>query len=296
MRFTLAVMLTGVALTVPGVARADVVDAATAGPVRSITYNVCGAHCPSAMKLGAWTAAIKKQIIAWDADAVMLQELCIGQWIAVRDALPGYRAVWGSTVLAADGCGQWGGTDHRFGLGVLVKTAEVERYVASLAVPDGREHRAVLCARGLVDGRTTLVCSTHLAQYVEPDNGSAELMRHVDGWAAGGPVILGGDFNANPDYPALDPVRAGLPGVGRFAEVDENDRDHFTKSCLDAGAAECRSGEPTGAVNGSPRKFDHIFVSTADFHTVRGDAVEPGLSDHLLLRGAASPEARQSGT
>ncbi|MGC5309760.1 FG-GAP-like repeat-containing protein [Micromonospora zamorensis] len=276
-------------------ARADVVNPSTAPSVRSISYNVCGAYvCQSPLDTASWTAEVRQQVTEWDADAVMLQELCIGQWIGLRSALSdlGYQAVWTSTQTAS-GCAKWDVSgDNRFGLGVFVKAATADRYAANLTVPTGQASRAVLCARAVLDGRATLACSAHLAQYIEPDNGSTEMMGHVDQWAAGLPVIIGADMNEVPTSPALDPVRAGLPGTGSFAEVDENDRQYFTQDCLDAGLAACHSGEPTSIVGGTPKKFDHIFLSSQDFHTVRGDAVEPGLSDHLLLRGAAWFETR----
>ncbi|TWG16223.1 endonuclease/exonuclease/phosphatase family metal-dependent hydrolase [Micromonospora taraxaci] len=276
-------------------ARADVVDPSTAPSVRSISYNVCGADdCQSPLDTADWVAALRQQVTDWNADAVMLQELCIGQWIGLRSALRdlGYQAVWTST-LAASGCAKWDASgDNRYGLGVFVKAATADRYVANLTVPTGQEPRAVLCARAVLDGRATLACSTHLAQYIKPDNGSSEMMGHVDQWAAGLPVIIGADVNGVPTSPATDPIRVGLPGTGSFAEVDENDRQYFTQDCLDAAVAACRSGEPTSIVGGIPKKFDHIFLSAQDFHTVRGDAVEPGLSDHLLLRGAAWFETR----
>lgn len=282
------------ALLLPGTAHADEVDPASAPNVRSLSYNVCGAYsgCRSELDTAAWTARMVEEIQAWDADTVLLQELCIGQWTALRDALPGYSAVWTSPATAS-GCAKWSADGStRFGLGVLVRTDAVERYVAPLTVPAGEEPRSVLCAKGPVDGRTTLACTTHLAQYIQPDNGSAEALGHIDTWAVGAPVILGGDFNAAPDYRALDPVRAGLPGTGRFAEVDENDRDYFTAACLAAGSTECRSGEPTVDISGTPKKFDHVFVTAGDFYGVRGDATDPGLSDHKLLRGAAYAEPR----
>ncbi len=290
---TAAIIGAGLLVAVPA-ARADIVDPGTAPPIRVVSYNVCGASsvCRSPLTTARWVAAIKREITAWNADTVMLQELCIGQWIALRAALPGYSPVWTSTVRAS-GCAKWSPTgDSRFGLGVFVRAPAVDRFVANLTVPAGQEPRAVLCARGPVDGRLTLACTTHLAQYIQPDNGSGQAMAFIDAWAAGLPVILGADVNEVPNSAALDPIRAGGPGTGAFAEVDENDRDHFTQACLDAGASECRSGEPTVTINGTPKKFDDIFVTAADFHTVRGDAVEPGLSDHLLLRGAAHPEQR----
>jgi len=282
----------GVGLLIPAAtARADVVDSATAPSIRSITYNVCGGYtpCQSGLDTPSWVNAMKSEITAWDSDAVMLQELCIGQWAALRSALPGYSAVWTSTTTT-DGCAKWDANgDKRFGLGVFVKAPSVDRYAANLTVPTGQEPRAVLCARGPVDGRTTLVCATHLAQYIQPDNGSSQVMARIDGWASGLPVILGADMNESPGSPALDPIRNGLPGTGPFAEADENDTDYFTQACLDAGVSSCRSGEPTIA---GGKKFDDIFLTARDFHTVRADAIEPGLSDHKLLRGAAYAETR----
>ncbi|MGC5020625.1 FG-GAP-like repeat-containing protein [Micromonospora sp. DT47] len=293
---TLTTFMVSAALVGGAPARADVVDPSTAPSVRSISYNVCGAYvvCQSPLDTASWLGAMRQQVTAWDADAVMLQELCIGQWIGLRSALRdlGYQAVWTSTQTAS-GCAKWDGSgDDRFGLGVFVKAPAADRYVANLTVPAGQASRAVLCARAVLDGRATLACSAHLAQYIEPDNGSAEMMGYVDRWAAGLPVIIGADMNEVPTSPALDPVRAGLPGTGPFAEVDENDREYFTQDCVDAGVAVCPSGEPTAIVGGIPKKFDDIFLSAQDFHTVRGDAVEPGLSDHLLLRGAAWFETR----
>lgn len=282
-------------LTAPAFAE-DVVDPATAPPVRTITYNVCGAHdCQTDLDLTAWTAELVEQTLAWDTDALMLQELCFGQWAALRDALPGYSGVWTSTTTDPD-CGDWSVTgDTRFGLGVFVKAPAVERYAANLTVPAGKEPRSVLCARGPVDGRTTLACTTHLAQYIEPDNGSAQAMGYIDTWAAGAPVILGADLNAGTgtEYdPVLNPIRTGLPGTGPFAEADGTDQTFFTEACKGSGATSCHTGEPTIA---SGKKFDHVFLSARDFHTVRADAFEPEspgvkpLSDHKLLRAAARP-------
>ncbi|GAA3395609.1 FG-GAP-like repeat-containing protein [Streptomyces roseoviridis] len=302
-------------------AGADAVDPGTAPPIRTLSYNVCGAKsdCRSALEVSDWTAEVREETLAWDTDALLLQELCFGQWKHLRNALPGYTGVW-SASAHAPGCAKWDpepaadddpatAPDTRFGVGIFVKGAAVDRHAAYLPTATGMEKRQVLCARGPVDGRATLVCTTHLAQhqYKEPTNGDVALLAQVDTWAAGLPVILGGDFNHRPESTELDGIRAGLPGTGPFAEADENDTDWFSQTCRDAGAATCRTGEPTTVVRteadpeGTPAKFDHVFLSSRDFHTVRADALEPGaagtapLSDHLLLRTAAHPEARPAG-
>ncbi|MER8042956.1 FG-GAP-like repeat-containing protein [Streptomyces sp. NPDC094032] len=288
-------LLVSAVLTTAGPATAeDLVEPATAPPARVISYNVCGNSlpCRSQLDLPTWTAKVKEQALSWDADALMLQELCFGQWTSLRTALAdaGYVGVWGFTTKVS-GCAQWG-TDTGFGLGVFVKAPAVDRYTASLTT--AYEPRSVLCARGPLDGRTTLLCTTHLDQKITPDNGSSQVMAQIDGWAAGIPVVLGGDFNAAPSYPALDPIRTGLPGTGPFVEADGTDRDFFTKECVDGGAAECRSGEPT-TYDG--KKFDHVFYSARDFHTVRADALDVPegtvpLSDHKVLRAAAAPKSQ----
>ncbi|GAB3968848.1 hypothetical protein [Plantactinospora veratri] len=104
-----------------------------------------------------------------------------------------------------------------------------------------------------------------------PDNGAGQLMAYVGQWAGTSPVLLGADVNADSFTSAvLGPIRAGAGGTGRFAEVDENDRDYFSPACMAAGVSECDTGEGTIA---GERKLDVIFVTAADYHTVRGDAI-----------------------
>lgn len=292
------------------VVRADAVAAGSAGPVRMITYNVCGAYqgdparpgdtgCRSPYRLDVWARVVEREVAVWDADVVLLQELCFGQWAALGARLRGYQPVWVATKPNAPGCRPWvADGDHRFGMGVFVRAAQPVRQFQALltplmAVPAGEEVRAVLCARAPVDGRTTLVCTTHLSpSNYGPDQGTAQVMTHIAAWSGGAPVILGGDFNATPEAAAMDPVHRGTAATGPFTEVDGSDRAHFRPGCRSAGATECRSGEPTFKPSGGT-KLDHLFVSTRHFDTVGGQAVGTELTrvrpDHLLLRGAAAP-------
>ncbi|WP_425564044.1 hypothetical protein [Nonomuraea longicatena] len=65
----------------------------------------------------------------WDADVVMFQEMCHGQWTFLRDLLQGrpsgpkYDSVWGASLPSARGCGKWGGDSDRFGLAIFVAAA-----------------------------------------------------------------------------------------------------------------------------------------------------------------------------
>jgi len=289
----------GLLLPATGARAVENTDPATAGPVRTVSYNVCGASftCQSKLPLGEWATAVTDQVTAWDADAVMLQELCAGQYEELTHRLVGYNGQFTRTLTAAADsngprCSKWDPTDAGYGIGLFVRSPAVDQFSASLTVPAGKEARAVQCARGPIDGRTTLVCNTHLADYIDNDgtpdgptkvhelgrndNGSGQVLAHLDLWAAGLPVILGGDFNATPGEGVLTPFMRGTAGTGPFADVDENDDTY-------------PDGEDTTTGVG---KIDYVFVSAPDFHSVSAAVLEPGLSDHKLLRGAAYPEKR----
>ncbi|BAL88284.1 putative endonuclease/exonuclease/phosphatase-family protein [Actinoplanes missouriensis 431] len=287
------VLACSAALLVPATPNlADDVTPSNVPSVRVLSYNVCGSYsvCQYTGQFGTWLNTVETQVTTWNADVLMLQELCIEQWSQLRSRLAarGYVGIFASTVSAAPGCPKWGSTDARFGMGTFVRAPAVDRFVANLTVPAGEEARAVLCARGPVGGRTTLICNTHVAAYMTPDNGMSQVLGYVDAWAAGLPIILGGDVNARPGSTALQVARAGVAGTGGFAEVDETDRDQFTDECKKAMVDECASGEKTTTTV----KIDHILVTTRDFHTVKAVVSDPGLSDHRLLVGAAYPEAK----
>lgn len=294
--------LVTVVVLLPGAPPPDTVVAATAPAIRVLTYNVCGADdnpdvrgriCQYQGDVATWTSAVTAQVTTVDADVLMLQELCAGQFTRLEAALAprGYVTFFAGSYTPG-GCRKWG-TDTRFGNGLLIRAPSAALVEAELTVPGGLEPRGLQCARAIVGGRTTLVCNTHLAQYMGSDNGAAEVLDHVDDWANGGPVVLGGDFNAQPSYEALQVLRRGTPDTGAFAEVDGTDRGWFTADCLAVAATACASGQPT-AGDGTPdqpyRKFDHILVTARDFHTVQATVIEPGVSDHRMLCGAAYAE------
>jgi endonuclease/exonuclease/phosphatase family metal-dependent hydrolase len=291
----LALAVTGSDLRTPAApARPEPVAAPQSGTVRALTYNLCGANppCRSGLTVADWTTVLQRAVLGWDADVVLLQEVCFGQWAALGPALPGYRGVWLATVTAP-GCAKWDpGGDTRFGLAVFARTGAVQPLAADLAVPAGKEPRAVLCARAVTRERPLLACSTHLAGYIRPDNGAGQMMTWVNEWAAGLPVVLGGDLNAPPGSPVLDPILAGWPGSGGLVEVDATDPAYFTPDCRRSGASRCRSGEPTVRIGDASRKFDDIFVTGSDLEPLCADVVDPGLSDHRLLRAVARFRSR----
>ncbi|MEU9147542.1 FG-GAP-like repeat-containing protein [Streptomyces sp. NPDC048349] len=293
-------LVAGLFAVVPGLGAAADTDPG-APPVRTLSYNVCGAYsdCQSTMEPAAWADGLQGHITGWDSDVVMLQEVCKGQYDRLRAVLPGYAGVWAST-QTAPGCAKWG-EDTSFGQVLLVKGPQSEVTGMSAVVsPPGMngEKRSVVCARTPVDGRNVLACGTHLRQDKEAKNDTPALLARIEEWSGGLPVILGGDFNARPYYTHMDEVYAGLPGTLSFIEADSTDQQHFSAACKTAGATECRSGErtlwdPVTSTYGG--KADYTFFSRQDFTEVRSEVVETGytkMQDHKLVRSAARVQER----
>ncbi|MCY0951339.1 endonuclease/exonuclease/phosphatase family protein [Streptomyces sp. H27-S2] len=284
---TAAVLLT--AFGTAASAQADIVSGSTAPSVRMLTYNACGAACDDRVSKDQWGETIKTSMDNWSADSVMLTEICYDQYEALRDKLTGYAPAWYAT-SNVKGCGEWDtdNPDLRIGLAIFVKTASVERLTFALpANPEDGNPRGLLCAKGAIEGRTTLSCVTHLSHVGDAGRlAQAKAVRaKVDEWAGNLPVILGGDFNAAATSAEMSEFYGFQGGTGRYGEVDESDQDYFTPNCT---GIYCRSGETTHA-NG---KLDYIFVSADHFRNVQGDALgkSANMSDHNLLRGAAEWE------
>ncbi|MFV2119364.1 endonuclease/exonuclease/phosphatase family protein [Streptomyces sp. Act-28] len=325
LRAVLAALLsTGLVLASgPGSAQADTPDDSWPRP-RFVTYNVCGAAC--AIYEGskdAWRDKIVSAMDNWDADLVMLQEMCYGQWTTLRDSLEDrsggnkYDSVWGSTLASTDGCKKWG-TDARYGLAIFAKGApgtinNGSRTIDQLPEETPAEDRYLLCAKAAVAGRVVRACNTHIdyrhdvgdpgTTADDKNNPRAQIQWVADrtrGFAnEGDPVVLAGDFNQLPKDVDMAPLYAHGGGTGVFQEVDENDKSYFTGVDCPQTGDRCRSGEATveRASGCSPHadpegKIDYIFLSYYWFTTVRGDAAActPGMSDHHLLRGAAAWE------
>ncbi|MFJ7271315.1 FG-GAP-like repeat-containing protein [Streptomyces sp. NPDC099050] len=272
-------------------------------PVRTISYNACGAYaakCQSEMTPAAWADGLQGHVTDWDADVVMLQEMCKGQYDRLRQVLPGYAGVWTGT-QTADGCANWG-DDKSFGQALLVKAPQSEvTGMSTELTPAGftGEKRSVVCAKAPVEGRAVLACGTHLRRDDTAKNDTPALLERIEGWANGLPVILAGDFNARPDYPHMDPVYAGRPGTLSFAEADGTNQQYFTAACKAAAATECRTGAPTLVDNETGTKyvskFDFSFFTRQDFRDLRSETVDTGytkVKDHLLVRSAASFQER----
>ncbi|KOX20166.1 endonuclease/exonuclease/phosphatase family protein [Streptomyces sp. NRRL F-6492] len=269
-------------------ATADIVDRDTAPSLRFISYNVCGASstCRTRDDAGKveWRDAVVHTIDHWDADLVMLQEVCHGQWLMLREHLASrsgvkYDTAWGAALPSASGCKRWDPTpktdepgELRFGLAIFAKggpgTIDLNsRRVTLLPEPTQAENRILLCAKATVDARTVRACNTHI-DFNAPNTTAqtAEVATIAGDFAnAGEPVVLAGDFNQQPKHPDMNPLyrhgkdTEGNLATGVFQEVDENDKSQFTKPDPvlepDADPASgceqswdlCRSGEPTAS-------------------------------------------------
>ncbi|MFF5973881.1 FG-GAP-like repeat-containing protein [Streptomyces sp. NPDC012769] len=256
--------------------------------VRTVSYNACGAHtCQNTVdSADEWAAKFRSRMDAeggGPADVIALQELCAGQYEALRKVLVGYTSVRVGE-QEPTGCGRWGGTSAKFGQAVFVKGAAADfsshQGLVNPGEADPAAQRWVLCVKGPIGGRTTLACGTHLATNL-PSNGTPVLLDHMERWAAGAPALVTGDFNAVPSHSALRPVRAGLCATGPLVEAD-------------AGA-----NRPTAWASAPPHayrlKYDHAFFGSRDFTGLRAGTADIDLTpgeDHKLLWAEAQPLER----
>ncbi|MFD8206727.1 FG-GAP-like repeat-containing protein [Streptomyces sp. NPDC059695] len=264
------------------------VSAAAAAPqaVRTVSYNACGAStCQNTTATAdEWAAQFLERMNAVGAaDVIALQEVCMGQYEALKKLLVGYTSVREGQQVPT-GCARWGGSSAKFGQALFVKGAAADFTTYQALVNPGesdvRRQRWVVCARGPLGGRTTLACGTHLDTAL-PDNGTPVMLDSMERWAAGAPALITGDFNAIPAHSALKPVRTGLCATGPFTEAD------------------AARNTPTAWADAAPvgyrLKYDHAFFGSRDFTGLRATTADIDLTpveDHKLLWAEAQPLER----
>jgi endonuclease/exonuclease/phosphatase family metal-dependent hydrolase len=276
-------------------------------PVRILQFNMCGAKrdsddCASKGGTGDGTAvpAIVSSILDTRDDAprpgrpdvVTLNETCENQYNAILERLraAGYE-MDGRFATAKPNEANCEGNAN-FGNAVLTRQAITngpgDEIAFPLPNPDGAEVRTLLCVDSLLRGQPIKACSVHLSNQEGKQAEQAEVVaRIVNGFLDGGlPVIIGGDFNVEPEQDALDVLYNHSGGTGRFREVDETDWGNFEPRCRETFEHACRSGEGTlDSVLLDP-KIDFIFVSE-HFAALEADATTSPVSDHDPLRGSA---------
>lgn len=250
-----------------------------AAEITVMSFNVCGGVCHhgEVTRTAAYTA---QTAVARKASVVLLQELCYGQFLRVRSLLAeqGYTGTF-TAATQSKGCAvDDPGRHTSFGVAVLVKGQYSGRAVKILPTPAGIEKRRLLRVTAVVGGRSTIVAVVHLS----PSPGSAtsaqlaDVAHDLNPPAAGGPVIVGGDFNAQPGNPGLGAIySSAAEGTGQFFEADE----------LRTGVAR-RGGVPT--FDTTSRKIDYVFFAAGFFTGPSALSLASQVSDHRVYLGSAT--------
>jgi len=267
--------------------------AESATTVRAITWNVCGAACAYGDPQPLATQAARA-VRAWNADILLLQEICVNQVAAIRSALPDYEGTFKSQ-LRTSRCEGTG----KHGIAIFVRGGSSNERWTNIGGTEGLtgpEYFLLAVDGRTAGGRTYTAATAHLrvrcdAEYDYEDCApitnrarieQSEVIVDELEWLvhAGVPVILGGDFNM---LPASAPMSMfygrAAGGYGVFAEADGTE----------AGAGG-RGGESTAC--GKDQKIDYVFYSAAQFRNLDGDAAACAtsnrVSDHRLLRATAT--------
>jgi endonuclease/exonuclease/phosphatase (EEP) superfamily protein YafD len=230
-----------------------VLATAAFAPGASTTYlqlNVCGNVCNHG---GVAVVGNLSRAIAADRPfAVTLNEVCENQYDRLRALSPSYRGRFDPT-------GPVCGNGTRYGNAVLVRASGVD-FVGSWPLPDpsGGETRRLMC----VGTRSVVVCVTHVSY--EPADVGPQILTVADlvrGLGTARPVILGGDFNTDPNDLRLNLLSR-------------------------------KGDDPGSGGTFGQRRIDYVFASGDRTSGLRARVTDPvgGLSDHrALLATAVSP-------
>ncbi len=189
------------------------------GQVSVLTFNIHGGLSRSGYRL----ERIAQEIAAWDADIVLLQEVDRYRmrtgfddqptWLATR---LGMNVVFGRNVVWAPvGTGK---RNQEYGTAILSRLPVQNWSNVQLPNQPRLEPRGLLRAQVQVGGQWVGIYNTHLQH--TGGNIRIQQLRAVRQLVAQDPFphIVGGDFNATPDSPALGVVRRQLldpwPAVG----------------------------------------------------------------------------------
>ncbi|MEO0478073.1 MAG: endonuclease/exonuclease/phosphatase family protein [Planctomycetota bacterium] len=202
------------------------------------------------------------------ADVVVLQEIDDGarrtdgqDQMAVLSQLTGLQPAFGAFMPYQGG---------HYGMGILSRFPILES--RNHRLPDGAEPRTALDARlQLPDGSELMVCGVHL--YATAEQRLAQASRLVELYADNDlPMILGGDFNSEPNSEVMELVEA------HWVNADKGE-DRLTFP-----ATEPRS------------EIDFVLYRPADrFEVLTIDVLdEPVVSDHRPVLLVVKPRAAHS--
>ena len=290
---------------------------ASASPyeLRVITHNIAGSmnFDGSARALDG----VNTEIDRFGPDVVMLTEVCESQVRAFKDDHPGWHIRFSVMIDNQSSC-ETAGSGEPYGTrqGQMLASPHPisNRSAHPLGHPDHDETGAqartkwftLLCGDISIPGQSReglRACVTHLRAFNQPEDHRAREAQtkrirevlHDEIHQKGKAVTLGGDFNAKPNWNAMDDIYrldrdSKYTGRGDFYEADQTDpkyfQDHGSVTCA---ARVCRNGQHTKDTHdlGKSRKIDYLFISRNVTHggRVSGLAPDDYGSDHRLYRG-----------
>ncbi|MGQ0744200.1 MAG: endonuclease/exonuclease/phosphatase family protein [Acidimicrobiales bacterium] len=273
-------------LLVGGLATFDLLApaSAVASPDPDYTFmqfNLCGQVSPSTNpscnggEVQGVAGAIVQSVLNRVPEAVTLNEACYSQVEEVRQALVGsawpMNLYWVPTIEDTTNCGQ-AADGGDFGNAILLRQAFSVPF-SPVLLPSSGEVRKLGCAQAGIGNQTSLFCVTHVNDShpadtaINNDLGPSVdvILATLDPFLAmaNRPILIGGDFNALPDAPALGRLYSHVQGA--FREVDEADNEPTTHS----------------------GKLDYLFLSLPEWVVLDGDATHSAYSDHDPLIGMA---------
>jgi endonuclease/exonuclease/phosphatase family metal-dependent hydrolase len=214
---------------------------------KMMTWNIHGNRPPNGPKdvpYGNLAGVIKTQ----DARVVLIQEVCNGHWLGELKFQLALRHYQMRAVFAGqkkNGTEQWQGCRDSGVMGVAILSHQVPKMkeVGSHQFANGSagdSRRVVLAATAEAGGIDTHFYTTHLDHKSAARVGEqVKWIRKQGQWWADHVsryVLIGGDFNVEPDYQAVQPLR---DGIFSFA-APHCDSSHWTfstngqhKICID---------------------------------------------------------------
>jgi len=283
-------------------------NAATAHQLRVITHNIAGGPtfhgAPEALD------GVNAQIEEFRPDVIMLTEVCASQRTAFQEAHPTWHVYFSVMVSNQRSCKVDGSTNIRQGQMLaspypisnisndLLGHPDVDHY------PDGEKRTKyfkLLCGDVAIPGHSATglrACVTHLRAFQDPEDHDAReaqtakirSLLHDRIWTQGQAVTVAGDFNALPNWNAMNNMYrltkdSSYTGTGDFHEADQTDKKFFDTHgpSVTCGENACRTGERT---IGRATKYDYAFISRNVTHGGRVSALAADTygSDHHLYR------------
>lgn len=282
--------------------------AATAHELRVLVHNIAGGPIfrgsPDAL------AGVNAQIAAFGPDVVMLSEVCASQRDAFQQAHPTWHVYFSVMVSNQRSCKVDGSDNIRQGqlLASPYPIANISNdglgYTDVDAYADGEvrsKYFKLLCGDVAIPGHSATglrACVTHLRAGHDAEDHTARegqtatirTLLHNRIWTQGQAVTVGGDFNAVPNWNAMNNMYrltkdSQYTGIGDFYEADQTDEKFFDTAgpSVTCGTSACRSGERTYA---TASKIDYAFISRNVTHGGRVSALAADKygSDHHLYR------------